>query len=52
MICLHIHNIDIVKTLLGSPKGPIELGHPNTCAEVKAVFIFIHVGPKTNLPQD
>ena len=30
-----------VTTLLGYPKGPVELGNPNTCAEVKLCFFFM-----------
>ena len=30
-----------VTTLLGNPKGPIELGNPNICAEAKlCLFLF------------
>ena len=40
MICLHIHNIDIFNTLLGSSKGPVELGKSKNFDEVNTVFIF------------
>ena len=29
------------QTLLGNPKGPVELGNPNTCAETKLCLNFI-----------
>ena len=39
---LTIHFSPHVTALLGNPKGPVELGHPNTCAEVKlCLFLFI-----------
>ena len=29
------------QTLFGNPKGPVELGNPNTCAETKLCLNFI-----------
>ena len=29
-----------VTTLLENPKGPVKLGNPNTCAEVKLCYFF------------
>ena len=39
-----------VTTLVGNPKGPIELGNPNTCAKV--LFIFIYSDYRNSLPRD
>ena len=30
-----IHYTYMSQTLFGNPKGPVELGNPNTCAETK-----------------
>ena len=30
------------QTLFGNPKGPVELGNPNTCAETKLCLILIY----------
>ena len=30
-----------VTTLLENPKGLVELGNPNTCAEVKHCYLFV-----------
>ena len=36
-----VYKFMFVKTLLGDPRGPVELGNPNTCAEVKlCLFLF------------
>ena len=32
---------DLSQTLFGNPKGPVELGNPNTCAETKLCLNFI-----------
>ena len=29
------------QTLFGNPKGPVELGNPNTCTETKLCLTFI-----------
>ena len=29
------------QTLFGNPKGPVQLGNPNTCAETKLCLNFI-----------
>ena len=29
------------QTLFGNPKGPVELGNPNTCAEIKLCLNFL-----------
>ena len=31
----------VSQTLFGNPKGPVELGNPNTCAETKLCLNFI-----------
>ena len=31
------------QTLFGNPKGPVELGNPNTCAETKLVSKFYFI---------
>ena len=33
--------IGLSQTLFGNPKGPVELGYPNTCAETKLCLNFI-----------
>ena len=33
-------SLGLVSTLLKNPKGPVELGNPNTCAEVK-LYLFL-----------
>ena len=33
-----------------NPKGPVELGNPNTCAEVKLRLFFIYSGLRNSLP--
>ena len=32
---------EVSQTLLGNPKGSVELGNPNTCAETKLCLNFI-----------
>ena len=32
------------QTLFGNPKGPVELGNPNTCAETKLCLILLYPG--------
>ena len=34
-------NLEVSQTLFGNPKGPVELGNPNTCAETKLCLNFI-----------
>ena len=34
-------NLYVSRTLFGNPKGPVELGNPNTCAETKLCLNFI-----------
>ena len=34
-------NWSVSQTLFGNPKGPVELGNPNTCAETKLCLNFI-----------
>ena len=31
----------VSQTLFGNPKGPVELGNPNTCAETRLCLNFI-----------
>ena len=33
--------LELSQTLFGNPKGPVELGNPNTCAETKLCLNFI-----------
>ena len=33
--------LGVSQTLFGNPKGPVELGNPNTCAETKLCLNFI-----------
>ena len=35
-----------------NPKGPVEHGNPNTCAEVKLRLFFIYSGLRNSLPRD
>ena len=37
--CLLLSSLS--QTLFGNPKGPVELGNPNTCAETKLCLNFI-----------
>ena len=37
------------QTLFGNPKGPIELGNPNTCAETKLCLILFYSGLRSSL---
>ena len=38
---LAILKAKLSQTLFGNPKGPVELGNPNTCAETKLCLNFI-----------
>ena len=37
----YIGRTSLSQTLFGNPKGPVELGNPNTCAETKLCLNFI-----------
>ena len=37
------------QTLFGNPKGPVELGNPNTCAETKLCLILFYSGSRSSL---
>ena len=41
-----------VTTLLENPKGPVKLGNPNTCNEVKLCYFFIYAGSRNSSPRD
>ena len=36
-----VREMGVSQTLFGNPKGPVELGNPNTCAETKLCLNFI-----------
>ena len=36
-----IAEINLSQTFFGNPKGPVELGNPNTCAKTKLCLNFI-----------
>ena len=40
------------QTLLGNPRGPVEQGNPNICAEVKLYLFFIYSGLRSSLLRD
>ena len=40
------------QTLLGNPKGAVELPNPNTCPEVKLCLLFIYSDSRNSLPRD
>ena len=44
--------IKLLQTFLGNLKGPVELGNPNTCAEVKLCLFFISFSSRNSLPRD
>ena len=37
------------QTLFGNPKGPVELGNPNTCAETKLCLNLFYSGSRSSL---
>ena len=37
------------QTLFGNPKGSVELGKPNTCAEKKLCLIIFYSGSRSSL---
>ena len=37
------------QTLFGNPKGPVEIGNPNTCAETKLCLILFYYGSRNSL---
>ena len=39
----------VSQTLLGNPKGPAELGNPNTCAKTKLCLILFYSGSRSTL---
>ena len=41
VLATFVFNIYLSQTLFGNPKGPVELGNPNTCAETKLCLNFI-----------
>ena len=48
----HFPSLSLSETLLGNPRGPVEQGNPNTCAEVKLCLFFIYSDSKSSLLQD
>ena len=42
----------VSQTLLGNPNGPVQLGNPNICAEVKLCVFFIDSVSRNSLPRD
>ena len=39
----------VSQTLFGNPKGPVEQGNPNTCAETKLCLILFYSGSRSSL---
>ena len=39
--------MQVSQTLFGNPKGPVELGNPNTCAETKLCLILFYSGSRS-----
>ena len=39
----------LLQTLFGNPKGPVELGNPNTCAETNLCLILFYFGLRRSL---
>ena len=42
-------NYCLSQTLFGNPKGPVEQGNPNTCAETKLCLILFYSGSRSSL---
>ena len=38
----------VSQTLFGNPKGPVELGNPNTCAKTKLCLILFYSGSRSS----
>ena len=41
--------IKLSQTLFGNPKGPVELGNPNTSAETKLCLILVYSDSRSSL---
>ena len=41
--------MQLLQNLFGNPKGPVELGNPNTCAETNLCLNFIYFSSRSSL---